>query len=283
MGLAEIVSSDVDKGTGRAPQILPGENRAEAYMRRKEDSKKVDALESAQEVDQLVEYFLEKRMFRTACFFVLGCNTGVRPSDLLEFEWGWVLDADGQYRLTAGIVESKTGKSKPLISNDAIRAAVELYRDSLQQPIELRSFMFTSQSNRVGHVPVSLRGQNTTSVYVMDSRVQPVNVRSMSRDIRAAARNLGLYRPDRKVSSYSMRSTALSALAGLVDGVEISDAAIRRLAGIELAKMLGNHAKVTTTSQHYLDHNLYRKQLEPALRELNLGLPALRKYQQKGE
>lgn len=258
---------------------LPGEDAAEAFDRCVKASKKVHAFDSLDEIDAMVTYFLERGMHRTACFFVMGCNFGIRPSDILEFKWKWVLNERMEFDLTSGIQESKTGKLKALIPNQAVKAAVEIYRDHHKGDINRDSFMFVSTGNRAGHTPIDQRRLHT-SCRVYDVRVQPVNIRTISRDMRDAARALGLYREDRKVSSYSLRSTAMNAISGLVDNVPVSEKAIRLMRGYQLAQMLGNHGRASTTFEHYI--SAHRKILAPAIQEMNLGLNALRAFRERG-
>lgn len=261
-------------------ELLSGEDAAEAYDRLVKSSKKVHAFERLDEIDAMVTYFLDHDMYRTACFFIMGCNFGIRPSDILEFKWRWVLNERMEFDLTAGICESKTGKLRALVPNLAIQTAVEIYRDHCAGEIDRDAYMFVSVGNRTGHTPVGQR-RLPSQQRVYDIRVQPVNIRTISRDMRDASRKLGLYREDRKISSYSLRSTAINAISGLVDDVPVSETAMKLMRGYQLAQLLGNHGRFATTFEHYI--SVHRRVLAPAIQEMNLGLNALKAFQTKGE
>ena len=237
---------------------------------------RVEYLDSREEVNCLVGYFLNKKDYRTAFYVVLGCNTGLRPSDLLEYKWRNIFAGD-EFRSTHNKMERKTQKTRPVILNKAVEELAWIYRKSLGVAYHPDKFCFPSNGVNKSHTPLDWRREaKEDRVYSIES--QPMNVRSMTRLIRNASKELGMYRDDRRVSSYSLRKTALNAPTGLIDGVERSSDVKELMESVEVARMLANHSKVETTLNHYL--GVKQKIMKSSFENMNLGLEAILKHKE---
>lgn len=235
------------------------------------------AIETIGEINRMVSYFLERGKFRDACLFVVGCNTALRTSDVLCLRWKDFLREDGSMRECTDIVEGKTQKRRRIWFGEAVREAVLLYLTHLSRPFYPDGYVFVSESGNVGHVPLSER-KLPPERRSRELSPQPLSKCTAANIIRKAAQELGLYTAERRVSSYTMRKTALNAMGGFVDGVPLPDGMGDKMAGVLLAQITGNHTSARTTSQYYLELQT-RAALEAVLR-LNLGLDAIRAYQE---
>lgn len=80
---------------------------------------------------------------RNYTLIVMGLNTAFRISDLLALKWPEVFQTDGRLRRHICIKEQKTGKEHTVPINDALRQALETYRDSYTK-IRKPDYLFPS-------------------------------------------------------------------------------------------------------------------------------------------
>lgn len=266
-------STATDKESRRPP-------KGSHYYVREEDvystKKTVYHLESTDEVNALVRYFLDKDDFRMAFFVVLGCNTGLRPSDVLDHRWSDIFDGD---ETIGGLLrmERKTGKYRKVFLNRAVMEMAWLYRCQLGNAYRQDAFCFPSCGPNKGRVPIDWRNEREQDrVYALD--VQPMHIRSVTRIIRNAAKEVGLYRVDRHIAAYSFRKTALNVPTGLVRGVEVPSDVRQMMEGMEVARMMANHADLKTTANHYTP--VGDAILSRCFETMNLGLEAVLAYKE---
>ena len=270
----KVVQIPVAPEEKQSKRLQKGTDYFEAGDVARSKESRVEYLDSREEVNRLVDYFLNKGDYRTAFYVVLGCNTGLRPSDLLEYRWRNIF-VDDTFRATHNKVERKTQKARTVILNKAVEELAWLYRKSLGAAYHPDKFCFPSNGINKSHTPLDWRREaKEDRVYSIES--QPMNVRSMTRLIRNASKELGMYRDDRRVSSYSLRKTALNAPTGLISGVERSDDVKELMESVEVARMLANHSKVETTLNHYL--GVKQKIMQSSFENMNLGLEAILKH-----
>lgn len=89
------------------------------------------------------------RKVRNVLLFVMGINTALRISDLLNLKVGSVVDADGNFRNAVSIYEEKTGKFKRFPLNDSVRQVLNDY-PALQNGLETPLF-----PSRRGEEPIT--------------------------------------------------------------------------------------------------------------------------------
>ena len=87
-------------------------------------------IRTPEELEHFKEYYqLVKPRPRNYLLIVLGLNTALRISDILELRWGNVYDfIQRHYRDHISITEQKTGKKSCIFLNQSIVDALEQYR-----------------------------------------------------------------------------------------------------------------------------------------------------------
>jgi len=253
-------------------------DRFEAGREAANNSTAADWFASKDELNQMVEYFLYKGNFRDALLIVLGSNTGVRPRDLVEHRWRDLFDGD-EFRSITFVKESKTQRygKKPKMNymNQAIEEMAWMYRKSLRDKYDPDAYIFTSRT-REGHVPPSYRG---TGLRVYAENIQPIHVRSLTRIIRNAAKELGIYKPGHRITAYSLRKVKANAAVGLVEGVELYEETRELLSKAQVAQILLGHKKLETTLNSYLGVG---QRIEiSAAQAMNFGFEAIQKFKKE--
>lgn len=242
---------------------------------------KVQSFDGIEEINLMVTYYLEHKRFRDACLFVLGCNTSFRISDLREFRWRELLNEDMSIKEGNAKIERKNQHLKHIYVNDAIKEAVLFYVKNLKRPFDIDEYMFVSEGRRAPMMPKldSKTGKPLLDQYgnVLMER-KPITPQLASGIIRGPARELGLYTPDRKISTQSMRQTAADTVDDLMEGRRIPEDLAHRHSDAERSRAYLGHAKASTTSQHYL--NTERKVNKKLALWMNLGLEAILEFKE---
>jgi integrase len=86
----------------------------------------VEPIRDRKKIDAMKRYLKGTRK-RDWCLFVLGINSGLRISDLLQLTVGDVLDDRGQIKARICLREKKTGKSKKFPISDSARKVILEY------------------------------------------------------------------------------------------------------------------------------------------------------------
>ena len=81
------------------------------------------------DIEAIKDYLLHKQALREYLLLVLGINSALRVKDLLAIKWGDLL-ALNEFNRELVRRESKTGKVRRIVANDAILEAVAKYRGS---------------------------------------------------------------------------------------------------------------------------------------------------------
>ncbi|MDF2547735.1 MAG: site-specific recombinase XerD [Anaerosolibacter sp.] len=79
----------------------------------------VEPIRDKKKIDAIKKYLLGAGKIRDYCLFVLGINTGLRVSDLLDLKWSDVLDEKKKFKDHIYIREGKTGKEKKFPINES--------------------------------------------------------------------------------------------------------------------------------------------------------------------
>jgi site-specific recombinase XerD len=141
--------------------------------------KTAQPIRNKNQVRELATYFLKRGEVRNHVLIVMGVHTALRISDLLSLTWDDVYDFEhNRVRSSVDIAEKKTGKTKTILLNDKIVAALSVYAYA---------------ANRGRPLMVSRKGVNKAI-----SRQQAYRI------ISKAAEELGF---SYKVSSHSLRKT----------------------------------------------------------------------------
>jgi site-specific recombinase XerD len=84
---------------------------------------------------------------RNHLLFVLGINSGLRISDLLQLKYKDILDSNFNIKRVIIIKEKKTGKTKYFPINKSLTDAIKMYIEDLET-INNNNFIFISKRNK---------------------------------------------------------------------------------------------------------------------------------------
>ena len=102
-----------------------------------------------EDIHILKNYFLTRHEYRNYALFVMGINTAMRISDLLQLTWKEVYDfGRAQYRNHVCITEQKTSKFSCVAINSSCMEALELLRHHVRPKTE-KEFIFCADNNRL--------------------------------------------------------------------------------------------------------------------------------------
>lgn len=91
----------------------------------------VEPIRDLKKIDAVKKYLLGAGKIRDHALFVLGINTGLRISDLLNLKWSDILDQNWKFKDSIYIREKKTGKEKKFPINKNAKKALRRLSDSL--------------------------------------------------------------------------------------------------------------------------------------------------------
>jgi site-specific recombinase XerD len=104
----------------------------------------VEPIRDKKKLEGIKRVLLGGNHHRDYLLFVLGINTGLRVSDLLELKWSDVLENSGSFKNSITIREEKTGKAKSFPLNDSARKALTTYMEQ-NQITDHDRFIFASR------------------------------------------------------------------------------------------------------------------------------------------
>ena len=108
-------------------------------------------IRSKQEIETLKTYYLEKGRYRDYTLFVMGINTALRISDLLELKWHSVYDYDRKtYKRHLEIIEQKTQKRSVIALNHSCIQALELLRHNTST--SENEYIFCRENDHFSHI-----------------------------------------------------------------------------------------------------------------------------------
>lgn len=139
-------------------------------------------IRNPQQLKQLKDYYLqEKPNVRNYMLIIVGLNTALRISDILNLTYGDLYDYQAEeWKSHITVKEQKTGKTNRIYVNREIRELLERYTDPKQK--ESASWLFCGQKKNGNHL----------------SRCQAFRI------IKAASRSAGL---NENISCHSLRKT----------------------------------------------------------------------------
>jgi len=104
----------------------------------------VEAIKDKRKIDDMKKV-LRASSQRNYLLFVLGINTGLRISDLLQLRWGDVLEDEKNKPVQfITLREQKTGKERKISFNNSVRKALQ-DTIALKDNVQLGDYLFKSQ------------------------------------------------------------------------------------------------------------------------------------------
>lgn len=110
----------------------------------------VEPIRDIRKIEKMKKY-LKAKSLRDYCLFVLGINSGLRVSDLLNLKVGDVEDENGKLKDRIRLTEQKTGKHKDFPISDTAAKALREYLDSMNDRTTA-DFLFPSRKKRACEV-----------------------------------------------------------------------------------------------------------------------------------
>lgn len=90
----------------------------------------VEPIRSTKKINQIKNLLKGQGRYRDLLLFVVGINTALRVSDLLDLRIGDFVDEVGEVRERFWIREEKRGKRHEVVINQSIQETLELYREA---------------------------------------------------------------------------------------------------------------------------------------------------------
>jgi len=146
--------------------------------------KEADSIKTKEEVNQIRNYFLDKKQYRNYMMWMLGICTAYRCGDILSLKFSDIFEDDkSTYKNNISIYEQKTGKLREMEITQPIQQAINMYLESINYNFELTDYIFASR-----------KGNNS------------ISVRSAERILSDMAEEIGLNKKY-NVSTHTMRKT----------------------------------------------------------------------------
>jgi len=106
---------------------------------------KVEPIRSEKKIKDLKKYLLGSGSIRNYTLIVLGLNTALRVSDMLDLNWGDVYDfEEKEYRTHVYITEQKTSKNKKFLLNNSAIECLKRLKKELGK-IKPQDYLFVSR------------------------------------------------------------------------------------------------------------------------------------------
>ena len=119
----------------------------------------VEPIRDRKKIAQIKNLLRGQKRFRDLLLFVVGINTALRISDLLQLQVNHFLDEQGRVKRRFWIKERKRGKRHEVVINTSIREALEEYLVAFPDiGNDINNFVFFSSSTNDYSVPIK-RGQ----------------------------------------------------------------------------------------------------------------------------
>src|SRR5258708_24944189 len=117
----------------------------------------VEPIRDKKQIAHIKNLLKGQSRFRDLLLFVVGINSALRISDLLQLKLKDVLDEQGRIRTHFWIREEKRGKRHDVVINQSIREALENYLDAyptITDNPEHALFFSTKQGNYIYTAPM---------------------------------------------------------------------------------------------------------------------------------
>jgi len=106
------------------------------------------------DIEEIKAYLLHKQALREYLLLVLGINSALRVKDLLAIRWQDLL-ALNEFNRELVRRESKTGKVRRIVVNDAVLEAIAKYLGSVSKEVDSSAFVFMGKRGRITNSTVT--------------------------------------------------------------------------------------------------------------------------------
>ena len=228
---------------------MPGDPVAEVT------SRTADAITREDDIDRMVAMSLESGHVRDTALFVIGCNLGLRVSDVVTLRYKDLFSENGFVPESTIIIEQKTGNARTLYLNKAVKLAALIMLDqrlNKKRPFSYNEYMFVSESNRKAYVGGYVKNLSRESAWR--------GIKAMSK--RACVSG--------HIATHTMRKSFGNFVAE-----KMPDRMRKTGDSVLLTQRIFHHSDVATTMRYigFTD----RDEIE-AYHALNLGLMPLKEY-----
>lgn len=109
-------------------------------------------IRTKEDIEKMKSYFLSKERYRDYAMFVMGINTALRISDLLELKWEDIFDTQkNAYKNHVDIYEQKTNKHAVVALNSSCISATKLLKK--HQPFKKSDeYIFCRRKDHYDHI-----------------------------------------------------------------------------------------------------------------------------------
>lgn len=111
----------------------------------KPKSQPMDSIKTLEEIDMVLQYFLQHKQYRNYALFVTGISSAYRISDLLRLKYSSFYNTDGSFKLEFDIPEQKTGNRRKMEITKPVQEAIDLYVEKSGIDFDYESPIFRSE------------------------------------------------------------------------------------------------------------------------------------------
>lgn len=226
-----------------------------------------EPITSRNDINRIVEFYLNRNQFRNAMLVVLGMNFGIRISDLAQIKFSQVIDSNtGKVKDSFLIYEEKTNKKNRIWINSACKKIILLYLYWCKsQGIEkdLQDYLFVSESNHKEWEEVSYEINGVTFTKTIQSAL---TYNSFPPILKEACKKLAI---EGKHNTHCLRKTFAWAVLEYYKNTRGEDYSGR---GLMFLQKRFKHSS-TLVTEHYT--GITAKEDEKVCMSLNLGMEAI--------
>lgn len=131
-------------------------------------------LKSKEDIKRLKNYFYQRKEYRNYLLVVMGLNTALRISDLLQIKWTDVYNKETKQFFThVRLIEQKTGKHTMILLNPTVKKALKKYGKHIDKEIKSSYIFFSPQKPEqpLSHIQAYRIIQRATSELDIDGQI----------------------------------------------------------------------------------------------------------------
>ena len=119
---------------------------------KKEKNMKTTPIRKKEDIKLIKDYFLKDQKYRDYCLFVIGINTSLRISDILNIHWNEVYDFEyHKFKEHLVLCEQKTGKINCIAINQSCKNAMILLMEH-EKPVSPKGYIFCPGNDTQKHI-----------------------------------------------------------------------------------------------------------------------------------